>query len=471
MKKKRLLVTISFSFSIRYLIRTKLIEKLRTFCDPVIAIYWNEEDLITELRANGFEVVLIPPAETSIRYNDCRKKINYWFNYHNLRNNSRLIDSYMERRLAINNRLMKRLRCQFNVVKYSFFLSEEKLFHNERKMLQTETNFSFYLDWLLQLNIDAVYTVTPFHKQEDLLLRAAKGLGLKMIASILSFDNTTKRGWMAVIYDQYLVWNEQNKRELLYLYRDLKPENICITGAAQFDFYFDPANLMSREEWKSVNNIPSPDRPVLFYSGGAADLFPQEIQYVQDLINAVKSEKIADRPLILFRSHPADSVTKWRTAFQNSADIILQNSWGSGKQYLYSNLTDFDIVNLCSTLAYTDVHISLCSTMTVDGSAFDKPQLAPYYDRIHRKDQKPLRGLFEQLHYKKIMESGGLTLVRKPEDWRAAINQSLHNPKREASERNRILQEIISFTDGKSTQRVAESIQHFLISEKETAVF
>jgi hypothetical protein len=31
------------------------------------------------------------------------------------------------------------------------------------------------------LNIDAVFTVTPFHAQEDFLLRACKDLGKKMI--------------------------------------------------------------------------------------------------------------------------------------------------------------------------------------------------------------------------------------------------------------------------------------------------
>ena len=61
--KKRILVTISFSFSIRYLIRTGLIKQLQSFADPVIGITWEQEDLIQELRQQGFEVHILPTSE------------------------------------------------------------------------------------------------------------------------------------------------------------------------------------------------------------------------------------------------------------------------------------------------------------------------------------------------------------------------------------------------------------------------
>lgn len=62
MTKKRLLVTISISFSIRYLYQTGMLHKLREFADVVIAITWNEESLIKQLVTDGFEVHVVPES-------------------------------------------------------------------------------------------------------------------------------------------------------------------------------------------------------------------------------------------------------------------------------------------------------------------------------------------------------------------------------------------------------------------------
>lgn len=56
----RLLIPISFSFSIRYIVRTGLLKELQSFCEPVVALVWDEKDLINELRDEGYEVYLVP---------------------------------------------------------------------------------------------------------------------------------------------------------------------------------------------------------------------------------------------------------------------------------------------------------------------------------------------------------------------------------------------------------------------------
>lgn len=462
MQKQRLLITITFSFSVRYLIRTGIIKRLKKFCNPVIALYWREEELIKELIEDGFEVVILPKSNTSLKYNDCRKKINYWFQHKFLQENFKIINAYTEQYQPLNVKILKRLRRRYNLLKNAFIDPEKLLFAREESLLLNQTNLSSQIEWLKHLKLDAILSLTPFHKQEDVLLRAAKSLGLKMITAILSFDNITKRGWIPVIYDKYFVWNVQNKQELIKLYQKIKPENIVVTGAPQFDFYFDKNNLLSQEDWRKENGIDAENNSIIFYAGGAPDLFPNEMQYLIDLLSVIKSGVIINNPIILFRLHPADSLQRWEVAIKPCKNIVIQKSWGDGRS-LYSNVTEFDQRNLCSTLAYTDVHISLCSTMTVDGCAFDKPQLAPYYDTVNKRNQNLLRSLFFQIHYKKIMESGGLTLVNHKDDWARIINQSLINPGQLKENRKLLLKTIISYTDGLSNQRVADGIENVLI--------
>ena len=59
MSKPRILITISFSFSIRYIIRTGLLQSIQEFAEPVIVLTWNEADLIKELKEKNIEVICL----------------------------------------------------------------------------------------------------------------------------------------------------------------------------------------------------------------------------------------------------------------------------------------------------------------------------------------------------------------------------------------------------------------------------
>src|ERR1043166_918080 len=92
-KKQRLLIPISFSFSIRYIYRTGLLHKLRAFVTPVVVITWNQEDLIDELKQDGFEVHVIPESSRDAIYMNVRTKIDYWFRGFQLQSQAKKIQT------------------------------------------------------------------------------------------------------------------------------------------------------------------------------------------------------------------------------------------------------------------------------------------------------------------------------------------------------------------------------------------
>ena len=115
--KKRILVTISFSFSIRYLIRTGLIKQLQSFADPVIGITWEQEDLIQELRQQGFEVHILPTSEKGVEYTNIRAKLDYWFKYYKLKSPTRDIEPrYLEQFHKPKSVFIRRLREYYNML-------------------------------------------------------------------------------------------------------------------------------------------------------------------------------------------------------------------------------------------------------------------------------------------------------------------------------------------------------------------
>lgn len=465
MLRKRLLVTISFSFSIRYLYRTGMLHQLRNFADVIVAITWNEEDLINELREDGFEVHLVPESKKGVLYETARKRIDYWFNFFRLKNSRRTQEKYLNQFNSTKRVLLNALRARINYARFFLPGYTNKLFKKEREALVADTNFNDMLSLVDELNIDAVLSVTPFHAQEDILLRACSQRGKQMLASILSFDNITKRGWMPVIYDTYIVWNKYNYEQTLKIYKEIKkPSIVKIAGAAQFDFYFNNSYLLPKKAWEQLVGIPHTDRKIILYAGGPGSLFPNEPQYLKHIIEAIDSGEIKGDPLVLFRCHPVDDLSKWKNYVGEHKNLVYDVSWTGKEKLQYSNITMDDIKKLCATLAYTDVHINLCSTMTVDGSAYGKPQIGPYYDDVNPRKAHLLQGMYKQEHFKPIIASKALMLAHSRQQMATFINEALWHPKQDAVNSKKVLEAIITFTDGQCTQRVVNIMRKELLA-------
>ena len=467
MTRKRVLITITFSFSIRYLVRTGLIYKLRDFAEPVIGIFWNQEDLIAELRNEGFEVHIIPESKRSEAYTDCRIKLDYWFKFYRLKSPTfktepRYIEKFKPKKKVIINRL----REYYNYLLLLVPGYEASLLKKEKVLLVSDTNYNAMMQFVDNLNIDAVFAVTPFHSQEDIFLRAAKAKGKQMITSILSFDNIIKRGWLPVNYDCYMVWNKQMVAEIKRIYTEAierNHDNVHVVGAAQFDFYQNPANILPKNEWLKMVGLPENfDRKIILFAGGPVSLFPQEYQFLQTINEALEKGLIAGNPIVLFRCHPIDRVERWKEKLPETKNIFYDVSWTGNKQMTLANVTKNDVLKLCSTLYHTDVHINTASTMTVDGSAFNKPQIGPGYDNIYPNEKWDLSMMYWQEYYRPIMETKGLMHPMSEEELISNINEALKSPNAFISNSKDILEAIITYTDGKCTDRVVDVLRREL---------
>ena len=191
--KKRILVPIVGQGSIIHIIRTGMLDKMRTFCEPVVALLWNQEDLVEELKAKGYEVTFIPPYNVSTEYLQLKSKINIWYINHKLKTPS---VSLQQKYLAQfkKERFVKKFKKQLreNVYKLRFKLQPEysnRLKAEENEQIKNQNCYQVYVDWLKQLKIEGLFTVTPFLAEVDLMARILKLKETPILASIHSFDN------------------------------------------------------------------------------------------------------------------------------------------------------------------------------------------------------------------------------------------------------------------------------------------
>jgi len=467
MKKKRVLVTISFSFSIRYLVRSKLIHKMRAFCEPVIVITWNQDDLVAELRNEGFEVHVVPESERGMHYADVRKKMDYWFRYFKLKSPTWAIEPrYLEQFRPLKAVLLNRIREYYNLIKFYIPGYTARLLEKEQQLLHSDTNYATMEKIVADLKLDAAFVVTPFHAQEDLLLRAAEANGVYMITSILSFDNIVKRGWIPVKYKHWMVWNQKMKEELLRIYPEsVNEKNVHVVGAVQFDFYQHLEQyLMQEAEWRTMVGLPPKDeRKVILFAGGPVSLFPQEYQFLQHIDAAITKGEIKGNPIILFRCHPIDRVERWKQAIGATKNVFFDTSWTGNTKLTYTNITDHDITKLCSTLYHTDVHVNTCSTMTVDGSAFNKPQIGPAYDELAKPRKYDLKSMYYQEYFLPVMQTKGLAHAYNRQQLIDYVNDALANPEKYNQKSKAIVEAIVTNTDGKNGDRVINVLQQIVI--------
>jgi hypothetical protein len=463
--RKRILVPIVGQGSITHIIRTGMLEKMSEFCEPVIALLWNEEELIKELNDKCYETTFFPYYKVSPHYASLRYKINLWYLRFKLRTPSvniqqKYLAQFKNKKKSIE--LKKQIRDTYHSVRFRFQSGYiQKLIKQEETLMQEENVFSQYKDWLKQLNVSGLFTVTPFLHEVDLIARIFKKQGIPIIASIHSFDNVTKRGWQSVVFDHYIVWNKYNKAELQRIHRVLqKDDAITIAGAPQFDFHYNSSFAWNREEWLERLKLPS-DKKIILYSGGPVSLLPNEPQYLKALKEAFEQGKMPADTVVLFRCHPLDKVERWKQ-YVGDCPYIFYDSAPNGTTKLdYVNVIKEDIMKLMSTLKHTHIHINVISTMCVDGSAFHKPQIGPFYDDINPSTQDLFRQMYYQEHYVPIMNANVLNLAYNKDQFIDLVNRVSEHPSAYIDNCDKCVEEIITYRDGKSTDRAAAAIKTF----------
>jgi hypothetical protein len=122
--------------------------------------------------------------------------------------------------------------------------------------------------------------------------------------------------------------------------------------------------------------------------------------------------------------------------------------------------TEADLQAQMSSLAHSDVHVNVCSSMTVDGAMFDRPQIGPtFVPGAPRLRQTFVRRFYDQEHWAPIASSGGLVLAGDEEELVRAVSDALEQPAAGATQRDALLRGVLTWPDGRSTARLVDAVR------------
>lgn len=452
----------SIQFSVRYIIRTGLLDRLREVAHPVILLAWHDEDLEAELRRLGVEVH--PMIEARLGKNYARTRS--WMNFIQKRRLNTPSEMIWERRADLfrtpYQRFRRRVRRRIFHAGLSIPGAMDLLRRKEQELWESSTNMREVQNQMDRLKPDAALSITPFLANEEMALRVCSRRGVQLCTSILSFDNITTRGWMAVPFDRYLVWNRYNAEELRRAYPDISPSKIEIVGSPQFDFYWDPAYCVPEAQWRAQMSLPE-GRPVILFGGGHYFCAPHEPVFLQQIDDAITANEIPGNPVILFRRHPVDNVERWMPVLNRAKNVVYHDPSPGGQVTGHANISRSDIQKLASCLFHSHVHVNVASTMAIDGAIFDRPQIGPAYDDSpSRKFDLACRELYLHEHYLPITRSGGLEIVYSRDELIQAVRLGFDDPGRLREGRRKLVREVCAYDDGRATERVAREVRSFL---------
>lgn len=465
--KKNVLIPISFNFQIRYIIRTGLLDKFSTFCNPIILLFWEQSDLIDELNNLGYPAYFFCPEGQKLDYIQLKNNVDFYYKKNILKSPTLKI---REKIIWNQSSFKKKIKRSAWHLKHYFFYDSKK-FNKDliriEKLINKSEDFSKLLNFFKDLNIQSVFTTAPFLYSEELVVRVASRIKIPIYYSVLSFDNLTTRGYIPLKAEHYFVWNKYNKSELMRIDQSLTQDKITITGPPQFDFYFKDRFVMNEREWRNIKGIPL-NRPIILYGANAKCWIPNEQILVKYIDNCISLGKIQRSPVVLLRPHPTDSFVDWLEFAKSCKNVyivksLIKNQSENSINNKFSNFFLDDVINLCSTLEHSAVHISYASTLALDGACFNKPQICPFFAPSNSTcANKEIRALYFTEHYTPIRNSGAVDLPKNREELIKCINDAFLYPVQKSAERLQLLDQMITYRDGEATDRLAAKMEELL---------
>ena len=232
-------------------------------------------------------------------------------------------------------------------------------------------------------------------------LKAARALGIRSAACILSWDHLSSKALLHIAPDRTLVWNDTQKTEAVHLH-GLPAESIAVTGAQCYDQWFDRRPGRTREEFCASVGLDPARRFVLYVCSAMSPLpNPLEPVFVRDWVQALRASEDSEvrEAALLIRPHP-EREREWRGIDLDGFENVVV----SGRTPIDSDAK----ADYFDALFYSDAVVGLCTSAFLEAAIVGRPVLTlllPAF-RLHQEGMA---------HFRYLLTVGGGLLHTAPD--------------------------------------------------------
>lgn len=260
---------------------------------------------------------------------------------------------------------------------------------------------------------------------------------------IFSWDNLASKGRMLGAFDYFLVWSNLMKEELLYFYPNVKNENVTVVGTPQFEPYVMEKYQTTKASFFTKFSLDS-TKKIICYSCADVSIGKNDPVVIEAIVEALRGDMFKTEVQLMVRTSPAEDDARFKAIREKFPEIIWdvpkwkltrENHTESWSQRVPS---EEDIIDLRSLLEYVDLNVNMCSTMSLDFMLFDKPVINTVFGNLTNGMYNDQRFLNYD-HYKKVVDSGAVTIAKNAVELINQINAALINPSERAIQRKKMI--------------------------------
>jgi len=322
---------------------------------------------------------------------------------------------------------------------------------------------------------DLVVASTPGWRMDRYLLRQATHRGVKTAAVVVGWDNPSSYSLPGALVDHITCWS-QIQREELVLGSDWDPSRVNIGGIPSYDGYFRRQWLMPREDYFRQHGL-DPQRKLLGYACSFVTFSPN-FQNIEALARLVANDSLVEPAQLLVRLHPNHFMPEplftgereriRRLARELPYVHVVEPVPLGGELGYYSGE---DMPEKTSMMAYSDVFLTVYSTMVVEAAIHNRPIVSVCFDAPGGWNQPGRFSLALSeignwpTHQRFRMAQAGRVALDHGQ-LKEAINMYLANPTMDSEQRQKFIHDEVTFTDGSAGRRTGEFL-YSLIDKKQ----
>lgn len=322
-----------------------------------------------------------------------------------------------------------------------------------------------YGDLLQRYKPDLVIASTPGWRYDRYLLREAAAQGIQTAAVIVGWDNPSSYSLPGAPVDAVTCWSEIQKEELV-LGSDWDPAKVHVGGIPSYDGYFRKEWLISKDEYYKLHQL-DPKRKLLGYACSFITFSPN-YQNIEPLARMVAEEQFSEPCQLLIRLHPNHFMDEPLFAGEREQIFALAKKYPhvhvvepvplGGELGHYSGE---DMPEKTSMMAYSDVFLTVYSTMVVEAAVHGTPIVSVCFDapggwNTPGKFSLALSKIGDWPTHQRFRLANAGKVAFQENQLLEAINAYLQNPKLDAEARAKFIHDEITYTDGSAGQHTAE---------------
>jgi hypothetical protein len=328
-----------------------------------------------------------------------------------------------------------------------------------------------YDDLFEKYQPDLVVASTPGWRLDRFVLREAARRGVPTAAAIVGWDNPSSYRLPGAHIDYANCWSEIQKRELV-LGSDWDPGRVNIGGIPSYDGYFRRSWLMPKDEYFALHGL-DPKRKLLSYACSFVTFAPN-YRNIEALARLVNSGNLVEPTQLLIRLHPnhfmpgslyEKEANQVRELVRQTPNVHLVEPVPLGGELGY--YSGEDMPEKASMMAYSDIFLTVYSTMVVETAIHDRPIVSVCLDtpggwNTPGKFSLALSEIAEWPTHQRFRWAQAGRVAFDEAGLCEEVNRYLHDPNADQEQRQKFIRDECTFTDGSAGRRTGEWILSLL---------